>query len=134
MRYQFWFRELARVVSSVGPEQQRTVAPDLKADQLKRSLPAIHSRECGLTGWAGTAKGPDAARRNLNLRYQFWFREWARVVSSVGPETQWAFAPDLKADQLKRSLPIIHCRECGLTGWAGTAKDMDHRLNPDLDT
>jgi DEAD/DEAH box helicase domain-containing protein len=39
----------------------------------------------------------------------------------------------LKTEELKRSLPVIHCRECGLTGWAGTVKDADDRLNPELD-
>ena len=69
----------------------------------------------------------------IQVRYQFWMRELARMVSSVGPTPKWAFSPDLKAEELKHSLPVIHCRECGLTGWAGTVKDADDRLNPELD-
>ena len=44
------------------------------------------------------------------------------------------FADDLKPDDLKRSLPVIHCRECGNTGWGGTVRDADTRINPDLPT
>ena len=77
----------------------------------------------------------DAGLRPLmHVRYQFWMRELARVVSSVTATPAWGFAVDLKADQLKKSMAVIHCRECGLTGWAGTVKDADARINPDLDT
>jgi len=70
----------------------------------------------------------------LQVRYQFWARELARVVSSVARTPQWRLAGDLKTEELRRSLPIVHCRECGLTGWAGTVKDLEQRVNPDLDT
>ena len=78
-----------------------------------------------------TALGPAPL---IQVRLQFWMRELARVVASVGAEPDLAFASDLKLDQLRRSLPVIHCRECGLTGWGGTVKDADDRVNPDLDT
>jgi hypothetical protein len=58
----------------------------------------------------------------IQVRYQFWMRELARVVSSVGPEPKWAFAADLKSEELRLSAAVVHCRECGLTGWAGTSK------------
>jgi len=70
----------------------------------------------------------------VQVRIQFWMRELARLISSVGPDPKWAFASDLRADQMKQSLPVIHCRECGLTGWVGTVKDHDHYVNPDLET
>ncbi len=31
-------------------------------------------------------------------------------------------------------MPVIHCRECGNTGWGGTVRDADTRINPDLQT
>ena len=43
-------------------------------------------------------------------------------------------ADDLKPEDLQRPLPVIHCRECGLTGWAGTAKGADTKLLSDLRT
>jgi DEAD/DEAH box helicase domain-containing protein len=82
---------------------------------------------------AARIAGPSGPQPMIQVRYQFWMRELARMVSSVGPTPKWAFSPDLKAEELKHSLPVIHCRECGLTGWAGTVKDADDRLNPELD-
>ena len=77
-------------------------------------------------------QGPKKLEPLAQVRYQLWMRELRRMVSLVGPEPVLAFANDLKPEQLQRSLPVIHCRECGLTGWAGTVKDADNKLNSDL--
>ena len=69
----------------------------------------------------------------LQVRYQFWMRELTRVVSSVGQQPEWSFASDLNIEELRHSLAVIHCRECGLTGWVGTVKDADSRIIPDLE-
>jgi len=74
-------------------------------------------------------RGPEPL---VQVRYQLWLRELRRMVSLVGPKPALAFAGDLKPEQLQRSLPVIHCRECGLTGWGGTVKDADNKLNTDL--
>ena len=71
--------------------------------------------------------------REVQVRIQFWMRELARMVSRVGPNPNWVLSADLKSDELKRSLPVIHCRECGVTGWVGTIKDADNYVNPDLE-
>ena len=68
------------------------------------------------------------------LRMQLWLRELRRMVASVRSDPALGFADDLKPQELKRSLPVIHCRECGNTGWAGTVRDADTRINPDLQT
>jgi DEAD/DEAH box helicase domain-containing protein len=68
----------------------------------------------------------------VNLRSQLWLRELRRMVSLVDPQPELKFADDLKTEQLKRSLPVIHCRECGITGWGGVVKDADARVVPDL--
>ena len=56
------------------------------------------------------------------------------MVASVRNDPTIGFADDLKPDELKRSLPVMHCRECGNTGWGGTVRDADTRINPDLQT
>jgi DEAD/DEAH box helicase domain-containing protein len=83
---------------------------------------------------AARVPGKDGLQALLQVRYQFWMRELARVVSSVDAKPRLAFASDLKTEQLRRSLPVVHCRECGLTGWACTVADASERVNPDLDT
>ena len=69
----------------------------------------------------------------LQVRCQFWMRELTRVVSSVGQQPEWSFASDLNIEELRHSLAVIHCRQCGLTGWVGTVKDADSRIIPDLE-
>lgn len=77
-------------------------------------------------------QGPRKPEPLVQVRYQLWLRELRRMVSFVGQEPALAFAGDLKPEQLQHSLPVIHCRECGLTGWGATVKDADNKLNCDL--
>src|SRR5262249_5175970 len=70
----------------------------------------------------------------VQIRLQLWLRELRRMVAPVRSDPVLAYADDLKPDELKQSLPVIHCRECGLTGWGGTVRDADMRVNPDLQT
>lgn len=68
----------------------------------------------------------------LNVRYQLWLRELRRMVADVAPQPEIRFSDDLKADEVKVHMPVIHCRECGAMGWAGTKRQQDTRFNPDL--
>ena len=55
----------------------------------------------------------------VNIRLQFWLRELRRMVATVGEEPQLVFADDQVAEEKIRALPVIHCRDCGSTGWGG---------------
>ncbi|MBV6622635.1 MAG: DEAD/DEAH box helicase [Rivularia sp. (in: Bacteria)] len=55
----------------------------------------------------------------VNIRLQFWLRELRRMVATVGEEPQLVFADDQVAEDKIRTLPVIHCRDCGSTGWGG---------------
>ena len=68
----------------------------------------------------------------LNVRLQLWARELRRIVADVCPEPNLRFSDDLNDAQLKMHLPVVHCRECGAMGWAGTKREQDTSLNPDL--
>lgn len=68
----------------------------------------------------------------LNVRYQLWLRELRRIVCSVGLEPRLTFSDDLRAEELRNHLPVVHCRECGATGWGGMKRIQDVKLNPDL--
>jgi DEAD/DEAH box helicase domain-containing protein len=68
----------------------------------------------------------------LNVRYQLWMRELRRMVALVGPKPFLTFADDLKGEQEDKFLPIVHCRECGCTGWGGVKKDENSTINNDL--
>ncbi len=68
----------------------------------------------------------------LQVRSHLWLRELRRLVADVKPEPTLSFSDDLKEDQLKRHLAVIHCRECGAIGWGGFKRKQDANLVPDL--
>ena len=68
----------------------------------------------------------------VELRLQLWLRELRRMVASVGPGPRLAFHDDLPADLQREHLPVVHCRDCGATGWGATRRQMDTTLDPDL--
>ena len=68
----------------------------------------------------------------LNVRVQYWLRELRRMVGEVGNPPCLRFADDLTDEQMQNHLPIVHCRECGSMGWAGTKRQHDTLVNPDL--
>lgn len=68
----------------------------------------------------------------VNLRVQLWLRELRRMVASIEEEPRLRFSSDLAPEHLKRHLPVIHCRDCGVTGWAGVKRSRSAKLDPDL--
>lgn len=68
----------------------------------------------------------------LQVRAQLWLRELRRLVADVRPEPNLSFSDDLKAEELRRHLAVIHCRECGAIGWGGFKRMQDTSLVPDL--
>ncbi len=68
----------------------------------------------------------------LNVRLQLWMRELRRMVGEVSKDPQLRFVDDLNEDQLKRHLPLVHCRECGSMGWAGLKPQNSTKINGDL--
>ena len=55
----------------------------------------------------------------VTLRVQHWFRELKRMVASIEAEPNLLFSDDLTPEQLQKTLPVLHCRDCGATGWGG---------------
>ena len=68
----------------------------------------------------------------LNVRLQLWLRELRRIVGNVGEPAALRFSDDLKEEEQRRHLPVLHCRECGAMGWGGTKREQDQQINPDL--
>ena len=69
----------------------------------------------------------------LHVRFQLWLRELRRMVCEVQPNPKLCFSDDLRAGQEIKHLPIVHCRECGTVGWAGTKRKTDSIINSSLD-
>ncbi len=54
----------------------------------------------------------------LNVQVQLWIRELRRLVARVTPKNvTYSIAHDLNSQQAKQYLPVINCRDCGVTGW-----------------
>jgi DEAD/DEAH box helicase domain-containing protein len=68
----------------------------------------------------------------LQVRSQLWLRELRRLVADIKPEPTLTFSDDLKEQEFKRHLAVIHCRECGAIGWGGYKRKQDANLVPDL--
>ncbi len=78
---------------------------------------------------AGDQKHP---RPFLHVRIQHWCRELRRMVVSVEEKPRIRFADDLTDDERQKHLPAVHCRECGLMGWAGKSPLHGSRIDTDL--
>jgi DEAD/DEAH box helicase domain-containing protein len=80
------------------------------------------------------------ARRDVNgstmpfvdVRMQLWLRELRRMVAEVSSSPTLRFADDLGEHDQERHLPVVHCRECGAMGWAGTKRDSEQKIRTDL--
>jgi DEAD/DEAH box helicase domain-containing protein len=138
LKHHAFFRNLLVILGN------RAVAAGDLTSELKKQLPGFSSLEeryldrlldsfLALLSQA-RIEGPSGLQPLVQIRMQLWLRELRRMVSTVQKEPSLSFADDLKPDDLKLSLPVIHCRECGDTGWGGTVRDADTRVNPDLPT
>ncbi|MBD2255447.1 DEAD/DEAH box helicase [Nostoc parmelioides] len=69
----------------------------------------------------------------VNIRLQFWLRELRRMVGTVEKQPQLVFADDQASEEKERVLPVIHCRDCGSTGWGGLRQQVtNHKIACDL--
>jgi len=84
------------------------------------------------------ARGADGQAGPLvQVRVQFWMRELTRIVSRLdeqagGEPPPLGFDQDLTESQRRAALPLLHCRECGMTAWGGLMKDADNRVHANL--
>ncbi len=60
---------------------------------------------------------PGKVRPFLNVQVQVWMRELRRLVARVGNDVTYGIMHDLNSQQAKQYLPVVNCRDCGLTGW-----------------
>ncbi len=73
-----------------------------------------------------------AGRPLVHVRVRLWLRELQRMVASVSSSPVLRFSADLTPAQLAVHLPVVHCRECGATGWGGVLRKGDTHVRPDL--
>ncbi len=85
-----------------------------------------------LTSWAKNEKMGKSYPPFLFVRVQLWLRELARMVAPLEENPQLVYSDDLKADELERHFPVMHCRDCHAMGWGGVKKSGTGELQSDL--
>ena len=71
----------------------------------------------------------------LFVQVQLWMRELRRLLGRVSAQNiDYMLAPDLNEQQRKAYLPIVNCRDCGATGWAGVLDENHHATIKSLET
>lgn len=130
--------EVQRALSRATPELRDT-DPEYQRNLLDSLLALVSEARV----WAAERE-KDRARREeagrprptrpfLDMRVQLWLRELRRMVASVVGEPNLAFFDDLTEDQRRNHLPVVHCRDCGSTGWGAMLRPQDTVLQRDLE-
>ena len=103
--------------------------------ELVRQYPAMESWEDKEAGFNSLFALVSYARggSNENLRpflfvqVQLWMRELRRLLGRVSAQNiDYMLFADLNEQQRKAYLPIVNCRDCGATGWAGVLDESHH--------
>jgi DEAD/DEAH box helicase domain-containing protein len=68
----------------------------------------------------------------VQVRSQLWLRELSRLVASVERPPTLRFSDDLKEDASRNHLPVVHCRDCGSTGWGSVLRPNEDVLGHDI--
>jgi DEAD/DEAH box helicase domain-containing protein len=104
-------------------EELRVNYPDL--EKLSDSISAVNAL-FALISFARTGS-IGQIRPFLNVQVQLWIRELRRLVAKVSPRNViYSIAHDLNSQQSKQYLPVVNCRDCGVTGWVSI---LNERMN-----
>ena len=70
----------------------------------------------------------------LFVQVQLWMRELRRLVAKVDPENiTYEIAYDLNKQQAKHYLPVVNCRDCGITGWTSVLNERNNATMMNLE-
>lgn len=62
----------------------------------------------------------------LSVNVQLWIKELARMVGRVSDSNvEYALSDELNQQQKKLYLPVVNCRECGMTGWVSRVNESN---------
>lgn len=83
---------------------------------------------------SGGVANPPATSPYFGIRSQLWFRELRRIVADLGEKPKLEFSDDLNDAELRKRLPVLHCRDCGGAGWAALKPIGGKSLSDDPNT
>lgn len=116
--------------SLMGVMDGKTRVPSEIKAQLTQVYPemagqnalAIIDSMLALISHARTEDSSGNLRPFLQVQVQVWMRELTRVMGKVdGQQSELMLESDLNQKHVDnaRYLPVVNCRDCGATGWAG---------------
>ena len=122
----------------------RVIQPGALCDELSNVFPIMGSSVgkvildsmLALVSHARTSDVKGHLRPFLQVQLQVWMRELRRVMGKVDKEqADYILESDLnqaKADRREHYLPVVNCRDCGATGWAGTLDERSQLVVKDI--
>ena len=122
----------------------RVIQPGTLCDELSNVFPIIGSSVgkaildsmLALVSHARTSDAKGHLRPFLQVQLQVWMRELRRVMGKVDKEqADLILESDLnqaKADRREHYLPVVNCRDCGATGWAGLLDERSQLVVKDM--
>lgn len=70
----------------------------------------------------------------LFVQVQLWMRELRRLLAKVDPvKITYQIGHDLNSQQSKHYLPVVNCRDCGITGWVSILDERQNATMRNLD-
>lgn len=115
--------KIAEELAAHYPELKQLPDPDVVIDSLFALI--SHAR----TGEVGKL------RPFLNVQVQLWMRELRRLVAKIDQnEITYGLANDLNKRQAKQYLPVVNCRDCGITGWVSVLNERGNATMTNLES
>ena len=119
LRGHYFFHELLRALEGGASSYEELLAELSRRNRILDfySKPDRHLLLLSLIGLVSYA-------RILQVHVQIWFRELRRLLGKVDPEKpDLALSDDLTEGERGQYLPVVNCRDCGVTGWVSMMSD-----------
>ncbi|ELR98064.1 zinc ribbon domain-containing protein [Gloeocapsa sp. PCC 73106] len=87
----------------------------------KMSLPDDPELLTSLIALCAKARNPQGGPW-VNIEVDFWLRKLNTIVATVSNQPKLVYFDDLTSEAKSKTLPVVHCRGCGNTGWGGLRK------------
>lgn len=117
------------------PSEIKSQLTQVYPEMASKYAVAIIDSMLALISHARIKDSGDHLRPFLQVQIQVWMRELRRVMAKVdGQQSELMLESDLNQKIIDRAryLPVVNCRDCGATGWAGCSDESGRITARDL--
>ncbi len=130
--------------SMMSMMDSRIMQPSAVCEEMSHVFPAMASDAgqalldsmLALVSHARMADSKGHLRPFLQVQLQLWLRELRRVMGKVdAQQSDFILESDLnhaREERREHYLPIVNCRDCGATGWAGSIDERSQLVVKDI--